>query len=51
MVRVYWLRQMLHAPSGGYLKCTKANDAPDTNPTSTYHFVYATTAVRRTPAL
>jgi prepilin-type N-terminal cleavage/methylation domain-containing protein len=42
-VRVYWLRQMLAAPSGG-LTCT-ATDAPDTNPATTYHFVYATTAL------
>jgi len=42
-VRVYWLRQMLAAPSGG-LTCT-ATDAPDTNPATTYHFVYATTAM------
>jgi type II secretory pathway pseudopilin PulG len=42
-VRVYWLRQMLAAPSGG-LQCG-TNDAPDTNPASTYHFVYATTAL------
>jgi type II secretory pathway pseudopilin PulG len=42
-VRVYWLRQMLSAPSGG-LTCT-ATDAPDTNPATTYHFVYATTSL------
>jgi prepilin-type N-terminal cleavage/methylation domain-containing protein len=47
-VRVYWLRQMLAAPTGG-LTCT-ASDAPDTNPGTTYHSVFATTALRRTPA-
>jgi hypothetical protein len=44
-VRVYWLRQMFAAPVGG-LTCTAA-DAPDTNPATTYHFVYATTALRK----
>ena len=30
---------------------TLSGDAPDTNPGTTYHFLYATTALRRTPAL
>jgi hypothetical protein len=45
-VRVYWLRQLLAAPAGTFC----INDAPNAaNATQVYHFVYATTAVRRTP--
>jgi type II secretory pathway pseudopilin PulG len=44
-VRVYWLAQMLTAPSGQFC----VSDSPDTNSAATYHFVYATSAVRRTP--
>jgi type II secretory pathway pseudopilin PulG len=46
-VRVYWLQQMLTAPAAGTSFCV--NDTPDTKSASTYHFIYATTAVRRTP--
>jgi type II secretory pathway pseudopilin PulG len=45
-VRVYWLRQLYAAPSGTFC----VNDTPDAaNGTQVYHFVYAATAVRRTP--
>jgi hypothetical protein len=44
-VRVYWLAQMMTAPSGKFC----VSDSPDVNSAATYHFVYATTAVRRTP--
>jgi prepilin-type N-terminal cleavage/methylation domain-containing protein len=45
-VRVYWLRQLFAAPSGTFC----VNDRPsDTNANQVYHFVYTTTAVRRTP--
>ncbi len=44
-VRVYWLQQMLTAPTGHFC----VDDTPDTNSASAYHFIYTTTAVRRTP--
>ena len=45
-VRVYWLRQLYAAPAGTF--CVA--DAPSAaNATQVYHFVYATTAIRRTP--
>jgi prepilin-type N-terminal cleavage/methylation domain-containing protein len=45
-VRTYWLRQLYTAPSGTFC----VNDTPSAaNATQVYHFVYATTAVRRTP--
>jgi hypothetical protein len=46
-VRVYWLQQMLAAPAANSSFCV--NDTPDTNSSSVYHFLYAVSAVRRTP--
>jgi prepilin-type N-terminal cleavage/methylation domain-containing protein len=46
-VRVYWLQQMFTAPAASSAFCV--SDTPDTNSASAYHFIYTTTAVRRTP--
>jgi hypothetical protein len=44
--RVYWARQLFTVPTGTFC----VNDTPDaTNANAMYHFVYATTAVRRNP--
>jgi prepilin-type N-terminal cleavage/methylation domain-containing protein len=45
-VRVYWLRQLFAAPSGSFC----AADTPSSaNAGQVYHFIYAATAMRRTP--
>jgi prepilin-type N-terminal cleavage/methylation domain-containing protein len=50
-VRVYWLRQLFAAPTGSF--CSGTGETPDAigagGGAQTYHFVYAATAIQRTP--
>jgi prepilin-type N-terminal cleavage/methylation domain-containing protein len=49
-VRVYWLRELLAAPAGDFCNSDDAAKGPGSAAANTiYHFIYATSAVRRNP--